>query len=85
MKPKYFENINLCYMDADSFIYVKTNNMYDYIRNDIPTNFDTSAYSKENAYNFPLMNKKVLEMVKYECNGKVIREIIGLKVKIYSV
>ena len=59
MKPKYLENINLCYMDTDSFIYdVRTNDMYDDIRNDIPTYFDTSAYSKENVYNFPLMNKK---------------------------
>ena len=83
MKPKYLKNINLCYMDIDLFIYdVKTNDMYDDIRNDIPTNFNTSAYSKENAYNFPLMNKKIMID---ECNAKVIREFIDLRDKIYSV
>ena len=46
MKPKYLENINLCYMDTD----VKTNDVYDDIRNDIPTHFVTYAYSKGNAY-----------------------------------
>ena len=78
MQPKYIENNILCYMDTDSFIYdVKTKDMYDYTRNDIPTHFDTSAYSKENAYYFPLRNKKVLGMMKDKCNGKVIREFIG--------
>ena len=62
MKTKYLENINHCYMDIISFIYdVRTNDMYDDIRNDIPTHFDISAYSKENVYNFPLMNKKYWE------------------------
>ena len=59
--------------------------MYDDIRNHIPTHFDTTAYSKENAYNFPLMNKKVLGMIKDECNGKVIREFIGLWAKMCFV
>ena len=34
MKKNYFENIKLCYMDTESFIYdVKTSDMYDDIRN----------------------------------------------------
>ena len=48
-KPIYLENINLCYMDTDYFIYdVKINDIHD-IRNYIPTYFNISAYSKENA------------------------------------
>ena len=86
MKPKYQENLSLNYMDTDSFIYnIKTNDLYNDIRNDIKSHFDTSAYSKENAFNFPLLNKKVLGMMKDECNGKIIKEFIGLRAKMYSV
>ncbi|XP_037806202.1 uncharacterized protein LOC119600179 [Lucilia sericata] len=86
MKPKYLDNINLNYMDTDSFIYdIRTNDLYDDIRNDITTHFDTSAYPKDNIYNIPLVNKKVLGMMKDECNGKVIKEFIGLRAKMYSV
>ena len=50
-----------------------------------PIHFDTSAYSKENANNFPLKDKNVLGMMKDEYNGKVIREFISLQAKVYSV
>ena len=43
MKTKYLEDINRCYMNTESFIY------------DVRTS-DISAYSKENIYNFALMN-----------------------------
>ena len=86
MKSKYLENINVCYMYTDSFIYdVKTNDMYDDFRNDIPTHFDTSAYTKENVYNFPLMNKKVLCLrakmysVKINRVDKEIKKIKGVR------
>ena len=71
---------NLCYMDTDSFVH----DMCDDITNDIPTHFHTSAYSKENVYNFLFKNKKVLGMMKDECNGKVIRKFFGLPAKMYS-
>jgi len=41
MKPKYQENINLMYMDTDSFIYdIKTIDLYDDIRFEIDQHFD---------------------------------------------
>ena len=35
IKPKYQENVRLCYMDTDSFIiYIKTEDVYEYIAHD---------------------------------------------------
>ena len=42
LKPKYDEKANLCYMDTDTFIvYIKTNNIYKDIAEDVETRFDT--------------------------------------------
>ena len=44
-KPKYQDNTRLCYMDTDSFIiYIKTENVYDDIADDVEKRFDTSNY-----------------------------------------
>ena len=43
MKPKYANNVKLCYMDTDSFIMnIKTNDFYKDISNDVENRFDTS-------------------------------------------
>ena len=45
MKPKYGENLKLCYMDTDSLIYhIKTKDFYSDIVDDVPTRFNTSSY-----------------------------------------
>ena len=45
MKPKYNDNVKLCYMDTDSFIMnIKTNDFYEDIASDIENRFDTSNY-----------------------------------------
>ena len=45
MKPKYNDNVRLCYMDTDSFIMnIKTNDFYKDIANDVENRFDTSNY-----------------------------------------
>ena len=75
VKPKYLDKIKFCYMDTNSFIYDVKQNKH----------FDTSAYLKENAYNFPSMNKKIQVKMKTECNANVITEFIGLRAKMYSV
>ena len=42
MKPKYGENLKLCYMDTDSLIYqIKTKDFYADIADDIPARFNT--------------------------------------------
>ena len=71
LKPKYKQNLQLCYMDTDSFIFnVKTEDWYKDISNDIEKR--------------PLkagVNKKVLGMMKDELNGEVMETFIGLRPK----
>ena len=45
MKPKYNDNVRLCYMDTDSFVmHIKTNDFYKDIASDVENRFDTSNY-----------------------------------------
>ena len=45
MKPKYNDNVKLCYMDTDSFVmYIKMNDFYKDISNDLECKFDTLNY-----------------------------------------
>ena len=42
MKPKYNNDVKLCYMDTDSFIMnIKTNDFYKDIANGVENRFDT--------------------------------------------
>ena len=48
IKPKYQDRAKLCYMNTDSFvIYLKTEDFYEDIADDIEKQFDTSNYSKD--------------------------------------
>ena len=84
MKPKYDNNVKLCYMDTDRFIMnIKTNDFYEDIANDIENRFDTSNYE----VNRPLpmgRYKKVIGLMKDELGGKIITEFIALRPKTYS-
>ena len=84
MKPKYDNNVKLCYMDTDSFIMdIKTNDFYKHIANDVENSFDTSNYE----VNRPLTmgkNKKVIGLMKGELGGKIITEFVALRPKTYS-
>ena len=45
MKPKYGNNVKLCYMDTDSFImHMKTEDFYKDIADDVEKRFDISSY-----------------------------------------
>ena len=45
MKPKYINDVKLCYMDTDSFVmHIKTNDFYKDIASDVENRFDTSNY-----------------------------------------
>ena len=84
MKPKYSDNVKLCYTDTESFIInIKTKDFYKDIANDVEDRFDTSNYE---VYR-PLptgKNKKVIGLMKDELGGKVITEFAALRPKTYS-
>ena len=84
MKPKYSDNIKLCYTDTESFIInIKTKDFYADIANDVEDRFDTSNYE---VYR-PLptgKNKKVIGLMKDELGGKIITEFAALRPKTYS-
>ena len=71
LKPKHGENSKLCYTDTDSFIvYVKTNNIYKDIAEDVEKRFDTSNFEIDR----PLpkgTNKKVIGLMKDELGGQM--------------
>ena len=84
MKPKYDNNVKLCYMDTDSFIMnIKTNDFYKDIANDVENRFGTSNYK----VNRPLpmgRNKKVISLMKDKLGGTIITEFVTLRPKTYS-
>ena len=84
MKPKYGDNVKLCYMDTDSFIMnIKTEDFYKDIDNDVEKRFDISNYECDR----PLptgKNKKVIGLMKDELGGRVITEFVALRPKTYS-
>ena len=84
MKPKYGNDVKLCYMDTDRFIMnIKTNDSYEDIANDVEKRFDTSNYE----VNRPLpmtKNKKIIGFMKDGLGGKIITEFVTLRPKPYS-
>ena len=65
-------------MDTDSFVvYIKTDDIYKQITEDVETRFDTSNNDKGK-------NKKVIGLMKNELGGKIMTKFLGLRAKIYS-
>ena len=71
-------------MDTDSFIvYLKTDNIYKYIAEDVETRFDTSNYELDR----PLPKRKkenVIGLMKYELGGRIMKKFVGLRANAYS-
>lgn len=86
MKTKFQKNLKLLYTDTDSLVYqIFTENLYADIKSDLVSHFDTSDYPPDNVYGFPLLNKKQLGFFKDENNGKIFKEFVGLRSKMYAM
>ena len=86
IKPKYGSKAKLLFTDTDSFLYeIQTEDFYKDISRDVKDRFDTSDYPEGHPSGIPTgINKKVLGMFKDEAAGKVIKEFVGLRAKLYS-
>ena len=84
MKPKYGENLKLCYIDTNLLIYqIKTEDFYADIADDVPKRSDMSGYNPD----CPLLvglNKKVIGHMKDELGGAIMTEFVALRPKLYS-
>ena len=70
MKPKYGNDVKLCYMDTDSFVMnIKAEDFYQDIANDVEKRFDTSNYEVDRP--LPIgKDKKVIGLMKDELEVK---------------
>ena len=84
--PKYGNKAKLLFTDTDSFLYeIETEDFYKDISEDVKDRFDTSDYPEGHPSGIPTgINKKVLGMFKDETKGKIIKEFVGLRAKLYS-
>ena len=85
MKKKYEgTDLKLLYMDRDSLVDdIKTEDFYKDIADDVEARFDTSGHEP----NRPLpigSNKKVIGLMKDELGGKIMKEFVRLRPKMYS-
>ena len=86
IKPKYGDRAKLCYTDTDSFvIYIKTEDFYKDIANDVEKWFDTSNYDENDKRPLPIgKNKKVIGLFKDELGGKIMTEFFAVRAKAYA-
>ena len=84
VKPKFDKKTKLCYVDTPSFIvYIKTDDIYKDIAEDVQTSFDTSNHELDR----PLpkrKHKKVIGLMKDEMAGKIITKFVALRAKTSS-
>ena len=86
ISPKYGNKAKLYFTDTDSFIiYIKIEDFFEDISNDVKKWFDTSNYDKNDKIPLPIgKNKKVPDLSKDELGGKIITEFVALREKAYS-
>ena len=79
VKPKHCKKAKLCYMDTDSsIVYIKTDDIYKDIAEDVQTRFGASNYELEcNSIERPLIG-----LMRNELGGKIIMKFVGLRAKI---
>ena len=84
LKAKYGQKYELIYTDTDSLILkIQTEDVYKDMKEDSWL-YDTSNYPKDNLL-YDDRNKKVLGKIKDECRRDVIKEVVAVRPKMYSV
>lgn len=78
------DHCKLQYTDTDSFLYEFKCDIYKFIHEN-NDQFDTSGYPKNNPYGIQQLNNKVIGMMKDEYNGKLIKEYVGIRAKLYAI
>ena len=73
-------------MDTDSFvIHIKTEDFYKEIANDVEKQFDASNYNEDDKRPLTIAkHKKVIRLFKDELGGKIMKEFVRLRAKIYT-
>ena len=86
IKTKYQEKAKLCYIDTDSFItYIKSEDFYEDIENDIEKWFGTSNYDEDDSRPLPICKKKnVIGLFRVELEGTIMIEFAGPRAKTYA-
>ena len=86
IRRKYGDRAKVCYTDTDNFIiYIKTQNFFEDISNDVEGWFDTSYYDKNDKRPFTIgKSKKVPDLFKDELGGKIMTEAATLRPKTYA-
>ena len=78
----WWKNKILLYGYTD-IVYIKTDDIYKDIAEDVETRFDTSNYDLDRSLSKG-KNKNVTGLMKDELGGKVMRKLVGLRAKTYS-
>ena len=83
IKSKSRHRTKLCYTDTDSFvIFIKTEDFYKDIANDVGKWFDTSNYNGNDEIPLPIGKiMKVIGLFKDELGGKITTEFVALTAK----
>ena len=86
IKSKYGDKAKLLFSDTDSLMCeIQTEDFYKDNSGDVKDRFDTSDYPENHPSGIPTgINKKVLGKMKDEAAGKIIKEFVGLRAKLYS-
>ena len=81
IKLKYQDKAKLRYMDSDSFvIYIKTENFYKDVANDVKKWFGTWNYSKDDNRLLPTgWNEKIISLFKDELGGRIMKKFAWAK------
>ncbi|XP_065182354.1 uncharacterized protein LOC135813063 [Sycon ciliatum] len=83
LKPRYGQNVRLCYTDTDSFILqYATADLYADM-SDMMGQYNTSNYPTDHPLH-SLANKKVAGKFKDELGGRIMSEFVGLRSKMYA-